>query len=149
TQIEMVQTFAAQAVIAIENVRLFKELEARNRDLTDALARQTATSDILGVISSSPTDVQPVFDAIAESSVRLCGADYGTAIRLEDEVIHLVAQRGQMAAQWMETARRLFPHSLTRDLIGGVAMLDREVVHVEDMQSDTRFPASQALARTM
>jgi GAF domain-containing protein len=147
-QIELLKTFADQAVIAIENTRLFEEVQARNTELRVALEQQTATSDILGVISRSPTDVQPVFDAIAESAVRLCGADYGSVNQLDDGMIQLVAQRGQ-SASWLEAASRLFPHPLTRELIGGAAMLDREVVHVETLQDDPRFPGSQALARTM
>ena len=85
------QTFAEQAVIAIENVRLFTELGARNRDLTEALEQQTATSDILRVISRSQTDVQPVFDTIAASVLKLCGAQFANVFTYDGALIHLAA----------------------------------------------------------
>src|SRR5262245_66587666 len=89
------------AVIAIENVRLFTELEARNRDLV-------ATSEILRVIASSPTDVQPVFDIIAAQAVKLCDADLSAVSRCDGELIRLTAIHG-VDPEGIEAARRAFP----------------------------------------
>src|SRR5262249_14236643 len=99
-EVALLKAFADQAVIAIENVRLFTELQEKNRALTEAhaqvseaLEQQRATSEILSVISSSPTDVHPVFDAIAHSSVRLCDAIFGLVAIFDGEQLHLVSHK--------------------------------------------------------
>ena len=143
-QVDLLQTFADQAVIAIENVRLFTELRARNHDLTEALAQQTATSDILRVISRSHDNVQPVFDTIAESAVKLCDGLFGTLTTFDGELIHLAS-----VYNWPPEARamgaRIWPMRPRRELATSRAIVDRAVVHVPDVEADYRDPLSQQL----
>jgi GAF domain-containing protein/CheY-like chemotaxis protein/anti-sigma regulatory factor (Ser/Thr protein kinase) len=137
-QIELLRTFADQAAIAMENERLREKVEARNRELTDALARETATGEILGVISSSPTDVQPVFDTIVQSAVRLCGGSYGTAHRFDGDLLHLTAHHN-CTPSVLEELQRAFPMRPDRRMMSGRAILTRSVVHVEDLLADPEY----------
>jgi GAF domain-containing protein/CheY-like chemotaxis protein/HAMP domain-containing protein len=136
--IELLKTFADQAVIAIENVRLFKELEARNRDLTETLEQQTATGEILRVISSSPTDIQPVFDTIVRSAVRLCDGLYGTGHRFDGELLHLSAHHN-CTPEVLDALQRAFPMRPDRQMMSGRAILTKAVVHVEDLMADPEY----------
>jgi GAF domain-containing protein/anti-sigma regulatory factor (Ser/Thr protein kinase) len=128
-QVALVQTFADQAVIAIENVRLFKELEDRNHQLTEALEQQTATSEILRVIASSPNDVQPVLDVVAENAARLCDAKDSVIRRIDGDTIRVVATYGTMP-----TAAIVTP--ITGRVPVGRAILDRQTVHVHDVAAE-------------
>jgi two-component system, NtrC family, sensor kinase len=145
-RIALLKTFAAQAVIAIENVRLFKELGARNVALTESLAQQTATGDILRAISGSPVDVQPVFEAIARNAVQLCGGVLGAVFRFDGEFMHVGALRGY-SADGEEATRRAFPTRPERRMLAGRAVLSRATVHVPDVLADPEFDY-RALAAT-
>jgi signal transduction histidine kinase len=141
-QIELVRAFADQAVIAIENVRLFTELETSNRELTTALDKQTATSDILRVISRSQTDVQPVFDAILTSAVHLLGAYAGVLTRLEGDQIVLAALTSTDEAG-DAAMRASYPHSLQSERAHAQAIRDRAPLNIADAHTDPRVPEAQ------
>jgi PAS domain S-box-containing protein len=151
-QVGLLKTFADQAVIAIENVRLFQELEARNRDLTESLEQQTATSEILRVISSSPTDAQPVFDTIARSAVRLCEAAFAYVFRFDGELMHVVAHHN-LTSEALEALGRQWPMRPDARSVPARAILERRVIHVTDVLAESDHPylaTSRALGiRTM
>jgi signal transduction histidine kinase len=135
-QVVLLKTFADQAVIAIENVRLFNEIESRNRELTEALNRETATGEILRVINSSPTSVEPVFDAILASGMQLCQAAVGLLFLVEGDMLRLVADRG--AAREFVEPRRAWHR--TGPLTGlGRAVRERRTVHIEDIKADRAY----------
>jgi signal transduction histidine kinase len=141
-EIALLRTFADQAVIAIENVRLFNETR-------EALEQQTATADILGVISRSPTDLQPVFDAIAESAARLCDGIFGMVYRLDGSTVHMVANYNVSPEGWA-AYQALYPRPLNRQTTSGRAMLERRVAITEDVEADTeRSAATRDAARRM
>jgi GAF domain-containing protein len=138
-QIALLETFADQAVIAIENVRLFTELQTSNHELTTALEQQTATGEILRVISSSPTDEKPVFDAIARSSILLCGAAFSVVAILDaDEMLHLVASE-HVGTEGRQSLAAAYPMRPNRGQLAGRAILDRAVVHVPDVTLDPEY----------
>ena len=137
-QIKLLETFADQAVIALENVRLFQELK-------EALEQQTATSEILGVIASSPTDIQPVLDAVAENAARLCDATNAVIFRVDQDLFKPAASYGALPVFERDTVRPLI-----RGYFAGRAMVDRDVVHIHDTYTpdvQTEFPESAAFAQ--
>ncbi|MFO1317738.1 MAG: GAF domain-containing protein [Burkholderiales bacterium] len=138
TQVALLKTFADQAVIAIENVRLFTELGARNRELSVALEQQTATSEILRVISQSRTDVQPVFDTIAENALRLCDGVFSTLCRFDGELIHLGAF-ARMDEAATDAFRTAYPCPPNRHGSTQRAILTRAIVHLPDVLDDPEY----------
>src|SRR5262252_7517071 len=146
-QIELLKTFAEQAVIAVENVRLFTKLQASNQELSRALDAQTATSDILRVINRSHTDTQPVFDAIVDSAVRMLRGHTGALTRIAGEQLDLAAAtRVDDASD--ATLRATFPRLLGSEWPHAHAIRDHVPLNIADAQTDPRVPdAGHAEAR--
>ena len=133
-QLVVLKTFADQAVIAVENVRLFNETR-------EALEQQTATAEILEITARSPSDVQPVFDAIARNAMRLCDGAHCALFRFDGRLQHFAAHCG-VDAQTVDLLRRIYPREPDPARVSGRAILQREVIHVADALSDPRFPGS-------
>jgi GAF domain-containing protein len=136
SQIALLETFADQAAIAIENVRLFNETK-------EALERQTAMSEILRVISRSPTDVQPVFDIIAERAVKLCDAEISVVSRVDGDIIRLAALYG-VTTEGVAAIGRAFPMRSTAHTVSAQAVRNRSIVNVLDVLADPAYETREA-----
>jgi GAF domain-containing protein len=141
-QIELLQTFADQAVIAIENVRLFDEVQARTRDLSEALQQQTATAEVLKVISRSAFDLQAVLTTLAESARELCGASFVTLFMRDGDEMRLRAESG--CTPEIVAFLRAHPIRAGRETFTGRVMLSGEAVHLPDVLADPEYDFGEA-----
>jgi signal transduction histidine kinase/CheY-like chemotaxis protein len=143
-QIALLKTFADQAAIAIENARLFRELQTRNDEITEALEQQTATSEILKATASSPTDIQPVLDVIAENARRLCDANQSAVYRTDGWMVYEAAI-SDLSSEMLETTQELsirsYPAPLTwESTLSARAILERAIIHIPDMEHAQDLP---------
>ncbi len=136
-QIVLVQNFAAQAVIAIENTRLLSELRQRTDDLSESLEQQTATSEVLSVISSSPEDPQPVFQAMLANATRICDAKFGNIYRWDGECLHLLAAHNTPPA--FAEFRKNAPFRPSPDIPTGRMVTTKTLTHVADLAAEPGY----------
>ena len=136
-QIELIKNFAAQAVIAIENARLLNELRQRTDELTESLEQQTATSEVLQVISRSPGDLQPVFATMLENAVRICDAKFGNIYRWDGEVMHLLASHNTPPA--FAEARKHSPLRPNPETTVGRMVAHKAAFHSADIAADPGY----------
>jgi hypothetical protein len=144
-QIALVTSFAAQAVIAIENTRLLNELRRRTSDLSEALEQQTATSEVLGVISSSPGELGPVFQAMLANATRICEAEFGVLYRYHGSTFHADALLGVPPA-FAEELRR-GPRYPTPDSAIGRLAKTKQTVHITDVRAERAYLEGDPLRR--
>jgi GAF domain-containing protein len=135
-QIQLLKTFADQALIAIENVRLFEAEQARTRELSESLEYQTATGEVLNVISRSPTKLQPVLDAMVNTAARLCAAEYSYIAKYEDTALRFVAHVSVSDEHLKFLAD---PISIDRGAVIGRVVLEKRTIHVADVLADPEF----------
>jgi two-component system, NtrC family, sensor kinase len=148
-QIQLLQTFADQAAMALDHTRLLTELEARNRELSATLAQQQALTSLLATVNQAPEDDRIVYSSLTDNAVRLCNAHFGAALRYDGERVHLMAH-SQASADWLALAEGVFPAAPTRDNVSLRSVLDRAVVNVADTETDASCPEStRALGRSL
>jgi len=145
-KVDLLKTFADQAVIAIENVRQFREVQSRNRELAEALERQTATSEILGIISRSPTDARPVFDTMAAAALRLCGATSALVTRVEGDLVNLVAS-ANLTEAGAAAMREAFPMPIGPGNASARAIHRGATVTIPDVLSDSEYEVREQAVR--
>jgi GAF domain-containing protein len=146
--IELVTSFADQAVIAIENMRLFGEVQSRSRELSELLEQQTATSEVLQVISSSPGELQPVFDKMLENATRVCDAEFGTMLLQEHDAFRHVALYNVPPAFVELVGRDPIVHSPQDGILGRVART-KEPIHVADLRDEAVYLRGVEPARVL
>jgi GAF domain-containing protein len=146
-QLDALKTYASQAVIAIENTRLLRELRKRTDDLSESLQQQTATSEVLQVISRSAFDLHPVFQTVAESSVRLCGADRAFIFRFDGELLRMAVAYNAPPefAQWVAD----HPIKPGRHSGSERAALERRTIHIPDVRADPEYTYGAKDAETI